>query len=98
MEEEQMDPGLITVTLTPPGLGGFPGLHQACYRRKVYCHRKVSYHPKMAKCLKRVRKTGNGDGEIPGDFPLPEGFPGLDALGIPEEVEPPEPVEGGTHY
>lgn len=26
MEEDQMDPGLITVTLTPSGSGGFPGL------------------------------------------------------------------------
>ena len=38
-------------------------------------------------------EDGDDGGEIPGDFPFPEGFPGLDALGMPEEVEPPEPVE-----
>ena len=61
MEEDQMNPGLITVTLTPSGSGGFPGLPP--------------------------------DLLPPGDFPLPEGFPPLDGLPIPEDIGPPPTVE-----
>ena len=61
MEEDQMDPGLITVTLTPssPG-GGFPGLP-----------------PDL----------------LPQGAPLPEGFPPLDELPLPEDIGPPPTVE-----
>lgn len=61
MEEDQVDPGLITVTLTPSGPDGFPG-----------------FPPDLLP---------------PGDFPLPEGFPPLDGLPIPEDIGPPPTVE-----
>ncbi|MDE0012920.1 MAG: hypothetical protein OXU36_17370 [Candidatus Poribacteria bacterium] len=93
MEEDQMDPGLITVTLTPPGLGGFPGLPPDFLPPEGLLPPEGFLPPEDGKMPEEGEENGNDDGEIPGDFPLPEGFPGLDALGIPEEVEPPEPVE-----
>lgn len=93
MEEDQMDPGLITVTLTPPGLGGFPGLPPDFLPPEGLLPPEGFLPPEDGEMPEEGEENGNDDGEIPGDFPLPEGFPGLDALGIPEEVEPPEPVE-----
>lgn len=83
MEEDQIDPGLITVTLTPPGVG-FPGLPPDLLPPDAF--------PPLDGLLPPDDGDGD-DGEIPADFPMPEGFPGLDALGIPEDVEPPEPIE-----
>ena len=87
MEEDQMDPGLITVTLTPPGLGGFPGLPSDLLPPEGFLP------PDLGGMPEEGAEDGNDDGEIPGDFPLPEGFPPLDGLPLPEDMEPPEPVE-----
>ena len=82
MEEDQVDPGLITVTLTPSDSGGgFPGLPPGLVPPEGFLPPGVGEIPE------------DGDGEIPGDFPLPEGFPPVDGLPLPEAVEPPEPVE-----
>ena len=35
----------------------------------------------------------NGDGEIPPDLQLPEGFPPLDGFPFPEDIGPPPTVE-----
>ena len=105
MEEDQIDPGLITVTLMPPG-SGFPGLPPDLLPPDGFPPLDGLLPPDDEDMPDDgeedgddgdVPDEGDGDGddggEIPGDFPLPEGFPGLDALGIPEDVEPPEPVE-----
>ena len=83
-----MDPGLITVTLSSSEFGGFPGLPPDLLPPEGLMA------PRRRRDARKWREKGDGDGgEIPPDFQLPEGFPGLDALGIPENVEPPEPVE-----
>ena len=87
MEEDQMDPGLITVTLTPAGLGGFPGLPPDLLPPEGLFPPEGFLPPEDGE------EDGDGDGGIPGDFPLPEGFPPLDELPLPEDMEPPEPVE-----
>ena len=105
MEEDQIDPGLITVTLMPPG-SGFPGLPPDLLPPDGFPPLDGLLPPDDEDMPDDGEEDGDdgdmpdegdGDGddggEIPGDFPLPEGFPGLDALGIPEDVEPPEPVE-----
>ena len=86
MEEDQMDPGLIIVTLTQSGFGGFPGLPPDLQLPEGFLPPEGG------------EGDGDGDGEIPGDLPFPEGFPPegfppLDGLPLPEDIEPPEPVE-----
>ena len=87
MEEDQVDPGLITVTLSPSGFGGFPGRPPGLVPPEGFLPPGAGEMPKDGE------EDGDGDGEIPGDFPLPEGFPPVDGLPLPEDVEPPEPVE-----
>ena len=87
MEEDQVDPGLITVTLSPSGFGGFPGLPPGLVPPEGFLPPGAGEMPEDGE------EDGDGDGEIPGDFPLPEGFPPVDGLPLPEDVEPPEPVE-----
>ncbi len=104
MEEDQIDPGLITVTLTPPG-SGFPGLPPDLFPPEGFLPPEGLLPPDDGEMPDDGEEDGDDGempddgeadddgGEIPGDFPLPEGFPDLDALGIPEDVEPPEPIE-----
>ncbi len=99
MEEDQIDPGLITVTLTPPG-SGFPGLPPDLLPPGGFPLPGDGEMPDDGEgggddgeMPDDGEEDGDDGGEIPPDFQLPEGFPGLDALGIPEEVEPPEPIE-----
>ncbi len=105
MEEDQVDAGLITITLTPPG-SGFPGLPPDLLPPDGFPPLDGLLPPDGEDMPEDGEEDGDdadmpGDGEedgdngdgVPADFPLPEGFPGLDALGIPEEVEPPEPIE-----
>ena len=87
MEEDQVDPGLITVTLSSSEFGGFPGLPSDLLPPEGLMP------PGDGEMPEDGAGEDEGDGEMPGDFPFPEGFPGLDELGIPEDVEPPEPVE-----
>ena len=87
MEEDQVDPGLITVTLSSSEFGGFPGLPPDLLPPEGLMP------PGDGEMPEDGAGEDEGDGEMPGDFPFPEGFPGLDELGIPEDVEPPEPVE-----
>ena len=87
MEEDQVDSGLITVTLSPSGFGGFPGLPPGLVPPEGFLPPGAGEMPEDGE------EDGDGDGEIPGDFPLPEGFPPVDGLPLPEDVEPPEPVE-----
>ena len=81
-EEDQVDPGLITVTLTPSGFGGdFPPILPGVFP------------PEAGGMPEDGEEDGHGDeGEGPGDLPFPEGFP-PDGLPLPEDMEPPEPVE-----
>ena len=86
MEEDQMDPGLITVTLTPAGFGGgFPAFPPEGFL----------FPEANGEMPVEGEEDGNGDddGETPEDLPFPEGFPPLDELPFPEDIEPPEPVE-----
>ena len=87
MEEDQVDSGLITVTLTPSGFGGFPGLPPDLLPPEGFLPPGAGEMPED--------DEGDGDdgGEIPGDFPFPEGFPPLDGLPFPEDIEPPDPIE-----
>lgn len=87
MEEDQVDPGLITVTLSASGFGGFPGLPPGLVPPEGFLPPGTGEMPEDGE------EDADGDGEIPGDFPLPEGFPPVDGLPLPEDVEPPEPVE-----
>lgn len=91
MEADQVDPGLITVTLSPAGFDDFPGLPPGF-------ELPAGFLPPGAGEIQEDgeedgEEDGDGDGEIPGDFPLPEGFPPVDGFPFPEDVEPPEPVE-----
>ena len=108
MEEDQIDPGLITVTLTPAGFNDFPGLPPD-FLPPDFPLPEGFQPPDDGEMPDEGEEDGDdgGDGEmpdegeedgddgdgIPGDFPLPEGFPGLDALEMPDEGEPPEPIE-----
>ena len=58
-EEDQMDAGLITITLTPSGFGGLPFLDDL---------------PLPEGFPLNIPEDGE-EGEIPEGFPLPEGFP-----------------------
>ena len=107
MEEDQIDPGLITVTLSPGGFGGgFPGLPPAgFFPPEGLLPPEDGEMPDDGEMPEDGEEgedgedgedggeDGNGDGEIPPDFQLPEGFPPLDGLPSPEDLEPPEPVE-----
>ena len=88
MEEDQIDPGLITVTLTPPG-SGFPGLPPGLEPPEGFLPPGAGEMPEEGE----EDGNGNDDGEMPGDFPFPEGFPPIDGFPVPEDIEPPEPVE-----
>ena len=107
MEEDQIDPGLITVTLSPSGFGGgFPGLPPGLLPPEGFLPPEDGEMPEDGEEGDNGDEMpedgeegddGDGeeddDGEIPGDFPFPEGFPPLDGLPFPEDIEPPEPVE-----
>ena len=93
MEEDQMDPGLITVTLTPAGLGGFPGVPSDLLPPEGFLPPGFGGNGDDGEMPEDGEENGDGDGEIPGDFPFPEGFPPLDGLPMPGDMEPPEPVE-----
>ena len=121
MEEDQMDPGLITVTLTPSGPGGFPGFPPDLLPPGDFPLPEGFLPPEGGEEDDEGDGDGDGDGEmpedgeeddngdgempeddedgdggdgeIPGDFPLPEGFPPLDGLPLPEDMEPPPTVE-----
>ena len=99
MEEDQVDPGLITVTLSPGFGGGFPGLPPDLLPPEGFLPPEDGEMPDDGEMPEEGEEGDNGDGEedgdgeIPPDFQLPEGFPPLDGLPFPEDVEPPEPVE-----
>ena len=100
MEEDQIDPGLITVTLSSSEFGGFPGLPPDLLPPDGFPFPDGGEMPDDGEedgddgeMPDDGEEDGDDDGGVPADFPLPDGFPGLDALGIPEEVEPPEPIE-----
>lgn len=95
--EDQVDPGLITVTLTPSGPDGFPGLPPGLLPPGDLLTPEGFLPPEDGEMPEDGEEEGeeddNGDGEIPGDFPLPEGFPPLDGLPLPEDLGPPPTVE-----
>ena len=105
MEEDQIDPGLITVTLTPsdPG-GGFPGLPPGLLPPGGALPEGF-LPPEDGEMPEDGEEDGDddggmpedgeedGDGEVPGDLPFPEGFPPLDELPLPEDIGPPPTVE-----
>jgi len=98
MEEDQVNPGLITVTLTPSGSGGFPGLPPGLLPPGDFPLPEGFLPPEGDGDDGEMPEDGEedgdgGDGEIPGNFPLPEGFPPLDGLPIPEDIGPPPTVE-----
>ena len=107
MEEDQMDPGLITVTLTPSGGFGreFPGLPPDLLPPEGFLPPEGILPPEDGEMPEDGEEDGDGempedgeengeeDGEIPGDFPLPEGFPPLDGFPFPEDIGPPPTVE-----
>ena len=87
MEEEQVDPGLITVTLRSSDFGGgFPGLPLDLIPPEGILP------PEDGEMPEDEGGNGDADGEMPEDLPFPEGFP-LDGFPLPEDMEPPEPVE-----
>ncbi len=105
MEEDQIDPGLITVTLTPSDLGGgFPGLPPGLLPPGGALPEGF-LPPEDGEMPEDGEEDGDddgempedgeedGDGEVPGDFPVPEGFPPLDELPLPEDIGPPPTVE-----
>ena len=120
MLEDQIDPGLITVTLSPSGFGGdFPPLPPDLFPGDLPL--PEGFLPPDAEMPEDDEDgdDGNGDGEempedgegddgempedgeegdagdgeIPPDFQLPEGFPPLDGLPFPEDIGPPPTVE-----
>ena len=109
MEEDQLDPGLITVTLTPSGgFGGeFPGLPPDLLPPEGFLPPEGILPPEDGEMPEDGEEDDNGkgeeddngddnggdDGEIPGNLPLPEGFPPLDGLPFPGDTEPPPTVE-----
>lgn len=93
MLEDQVDPGLITVTLIPSGPDGFPGLPPGLLPPGDVPILEGFLPPEDGEMPEDGEEEGDGDGEIPGDFPLPEGFPPLDGLPFPEDLGPPPTVE-----
>ena len=99
MEEDQIDPGLITVTLSSSEFGGFPGLLPDLLPPDGFPFPDGGEMPDNDEEgdddgeMPEDGEEDGDDGGVPADFPLPEGFPDLDALGMPEEVELPEPIE-----
>ena len=104
MLEDQVDPGLITVTLTPSFDGEFPGLPPDLLPPGDFPIPEGFLPPGDGEMPEdgedgdgEMPEDGeegdNGDDEIPGDLPLPEGFPPLDGLPIPEDIGPPPTVE-----
>ena len=108
MEEDQGDPGLITVTLTPSGPDGFPGFPTDLLPPGGFPFPEGFLPPGGGEEDDEGNGDGDaddempeddeedddgGDGEIPGDLPFPEGFPLLDGLPIPEDIGPPPTVE-----
>ena len=97
MAEDQVDPGLITVTLSSSEFGGFPGFPSDLLPPEGFMPPGDGEMPEEGadedegdgEMPEEGEEDGDDGGEIPGDFPFPEGFPGLDALEMPEEVEPP---------
>ena len=92
MLEDQIDPGLITVTLTPSSDGGFPGLPPDLLPPGDF-PLPEGFLPPDDEMPEEGEEGDGGDGEIPGDLPLPEGFPPLDGLPLPEDLGPPPTVE-----
>ena len=105
MQEDQIDPGLITVTLTPPG-GGFPGFPPGLEAPDGFPPLDGLLPPDGEDMPDDGEEDGDDadmpddgdgdgadDGEMPGDLPFPEGFPPIDGFPVPEDIEPPEPVE-----
>ncbi|MCY3723606.1 MAG: hypothetical protein OXG97_15395 [Candidatus Poribacteria bacterium] len=93
MLEDQVDPGLIMVTLTPSGPDGFPGLPPGSLPPGDFPIPEGFLPPEDGEMPEEGEQEGDGDGEIPGDFPLPEGFPPLDGLPLVEDIGPPPTVE-----
>jgi len=80
-KEDQVDAGLITITLTPPNFGGgFPPPED-------FPLPENGEMPEDGEEEGEEGENDKGDGEMPEDLPFPEGFP------LPEESEPPPPVE-----
>ena len=106
MLEDQVDPGLITVTLTPSFGDDFPGLPPDLLPPGDF-PLPEGFLPPDGEMPEDGEEGDNGDGEmpedgekddggddeIPADFPLPEGFPPLDELALPEDIGPPPTVE-----
>ena len=103
MLEDQVDPGLITVTLTPSFDGEFPGLPPDLLPPGDFPIPEGFLPPGDGEMpedgedgdgeMPEDGEEGDGDGEIPPDLQLPEGFPPLDGLPIPEDIGPPPTVE-----
>lgn len=105
MEEDQVDAGLITVTLTPPGAGfpgfppgleapdGFPPLDGLPPPDGEEMPDDGEEDDGDAEMPDDGDGEGDDDGEMPGEFPFPEGFPPIDGFPFPEDMEPPDPVE-----
>ena len=107
MEEDQIDPGLITVTLSSSGFGGdFPGLPPGLLPPGLLPPEGF-LPPDDGEMPDDGEEDGDDDGEMPGDdgedgdddgeapadLPLPEGFPPLDGFPFPEDLGPPPTVE-----
>ena len=92
---DQVDPGLITVTLTPSFGDDFPGLPPDFLPPGEFPLPEGFLPPdgEMPEDGEDGEADDGEDGEIPGDLPLPEGFPPLDGLGLPEDIGPPPTVE-----
>lgn len=107
MLENQVDAGLITVTLTPSFGGDFPGLPPDLFPGDLPF--PEGFPPADGEMPEDGEEDDNGngdgempedgeegddgDGEIPPDLQLPEGFPPLDGLPFPEDIGPPPTVE-----
>ena len=73
MEEDQVDPGLITVTLSPSGFGGFPGLPPGLVLPEGFLPPGAGEIP--------------GDFPLPEGFPPVDGLPLPEDVEPPEPVE-----------
>ena len=106
MLEDQMDPGLITVTLTPSFGGEFPERPPDLLPPGDFPIPEGFLPPGDGEMPEDGEEgdgempedggegdDGNGDGEIPPDLPLPEGFPPLEGLPLPEDIGPPPTIE-----
>ena len=92
MLENQVDAGLITVTLTPSFGGDFPGLPTDLLPGDLPLPEGF-LPPVDGEMPEDGEEDNEGDGEIPPDLQLPEGFPPLDGLPFPEDIGPPPTVE-----